>query len=1298
MKLRIGSYNVRGLCARTARTKLRGFISSFNPQLDILAVQEHKLRSTNINFFTTSIWPQAKVFLLPASDGVHAQRNPSVSGGKGGVILAVSPSIASLIVNSGLLPANGGLWLHLDTADGRKLGIAAIYAPNSAAERTTLWDALETALDTSRSWIVAGDFNMITNSLDQVGGTAKVVTGEENSSWTRFINAYDLIDTFTRRDGQLNYTIDRIYADATLLANRLSSEIIPGSELSDHLPIVTTFKLQHQQGHHKSDYRVSIAVLQDPTLKTNLTRLWGQWQNKHECMGSSPLITLKACLKRSVKYCQIWGKKTAIKRKEKQNRLTLKVHGLLLQLQSDPSNISSQLKLEEVQHDLSSWETEKARWIQHLLDRNWEEEGERSTKLFFNSIKSRKKQTTVHALQDDAGVLHTENDKILQLASEYFVNILQEPPVQTTQQLAAEDILSKVQAQVTMLERESLQRLFTGEELHNAAKLLGRSKCPGPDGIPLEFFLLFWETVSPLLLRATTHGLQNGTLLPFFNKGVITLLHKDGDNTLLKNKRPITLLNSVYKIWAKALQIRLSPVLQRLISWEQNAFLPGRHLHSTVFLCSEALFEAKLIQQDSVLLKIDFRKAFDTLRWDFLYEAMRKMNFGDTFIALVQTVNTGASTCLRINNSTSSTFQISRSVRQGCPLSPLLFTIAIQVLTDVVTDLLHTGHLRGIDLPAIGIQYCQGYFADDSHFLLAADQHVLLNAKQILHSFGLASGLEVQWSKSKARWISESNPKPTWVLQLDWIWAEQDETDKFLGFLFKDGLDEQAIHDMALEKINKKINAPFYRSTTIHGRVVLANYIIYGIIWFLLPLWSADKQKIRSIERAILTYVWGGNENTRVRHRIAEKILHQRKADGGLGLMSLQAQTQACVAKQVRWAFSPGSHPLKAWLLHKFNSIALQRWGASEHTWILSPAKGSWSPMSALSGSFARLKSAGIQELGDITTDGKAALPLTIAPPPGSPQPLLLSKAYERIVDSTPRHSSSFRCPSKFAATPANNPTWVRTPPTRLLLSWEDKASIIASLQWKDQSGFLSAPNANIRRIASTDTKLVLTRLRRWEVSHHFDSKDPHTWKKLWSRQRPIKYSVLQWLIYFHAVLTNTWRHPQTTRNQDETWCLCCSDRAAEDIEHLFWKCRSVKDTWRWAIDVLHTAFPETRRWTPTFRHALLGAEIPSYCKMASQWWEKWRLAIIWVLWTQRNEKVFRDTEPSSHKAKVTAWHRLVIQTRKEWERHCAHLAGSDLTLARRSQLDRKKGRKLALITLRFSIQGQRLFTTWRPS
>ncbi|KAL3681261.1 hypothetical protein R1sor_024217 [Riccia sorocarpa] len=246
MKLVICTYNVRGLCSRTARTKLRNVITDIKPALNILAIQEHKL------------W-------------------------------------------------EGGLWIHIDLPDGLKIGLAAVYASHTPAERANLWERMEFTLDGSRRWLLAGDFNMITSTHDQIGGTPRPISGEENTKWTSFIRFLDAKDTFRPKDGALTWDnrrhlllsqqqstptvtdggrilkrLDRIYADPVFLQHSYSSTITAGSELSDHLPVISTFHLRPATRSKRSSYRMNTAALRDPILKNQLSSLWGKWQKTNE--------------------------------------------------------------------------------------------------------------------------------------------------------------------------------------------------------------------------------------------------------------------------------------------------------------------------------------------------------------------------------------------------------------------------------------------------------------------------------------------------------------------------------------------------------------------------------------------------------------------------------------------------------------------------------------------------------------------------------------------------------------------------------------------------------------------------------------------------------------------------------------------------------------------------------------------------------------------------------------------------------------------------------------------------------
>lgn len=130
-------------------------------------------------------------------------------------------------------------------------------------------------------------------------------------------------------------------------------------------------------------------------------------------------------------------------------------------------------------------------------------------------------------------------------------------------------------------------------------------KCPGPDGVPVEFYQTLWPSVGPLLLKLLNKGLEKEEFSTEFTLGQIVLLPKKNDQRQLSNKRPITLLNVAYKIGAKAFQRRLTPILQRIISPQQFAYLSGRNIHHSLLMLGEMLKRAEESGDEFILLKLD---------------------------------------------------------------------------------------------------------------------------------------------------------------------------------------------------------------------------------------------------------------------------------------------------------------------------------------------------------------------------------------------------------------------------------------------------------------------------------------------------------------------------------------------------------------------------------------------------------------------------------------------------------------------------------------------------------------------
>jgi hypothetical protein len=206
--------------------------------------------------------------------------------------------------------------------------------------------------------------------------------------------------------------------------------------------------------------------------------------------------------------------------------------------------------------------------------------------------------------------------------------------------------------------------------------------------------------VSPTLLQAFSAMLRNGETSKLFNKGLIILIPKSGDQARIGNWRPITLLGNLYKILAKTLARRLQTFLLSMIRPSQTGFVEGRCILDNTFLAQEAQDWAEESNQDLVLLLLDFEKAFDRIKWNFLFEALTKLGFYSQWIRWVSLLYQSASSAIELNGVEGSTFPFGRSVRHGCPLSPYLFILATDVLGHMLDD--HCFEVKGLALPRGG--------------------------------------------------------------------------------------------------------------------------------------------------------------------------------------------------------------------------------------------------------------------------------------------------------------------------------------------------------------------------------------------------------------------------------------------------------------------------------------------------------------------------------------------------------------------------------------------------------------------
>ena len=219
---------------------------------------------------------------------------------------------------------------------------------------------------------------------------------------------------------------------------------------------------------------------------------------------------------------------------------------------------------------------------------------------------------------------------------------------------------------------------------------------PGSGGKTVEFYKMFWTSIRELVHESFTYAYEQGNLSIDQKRGVIKLLPKQGKIlTSLKNWRPISLLNTDYKILAHVLAQRLQKVLPTIISKDQNGYIQGRFIGCNIRTILDMIHVSQNETFSTLITFIDYEKAFDNIKWSFMHKCLKAFGFGPVIQNWIKILYTNVSSCVINNGFASAFFMLSKGIRQGCPLSALLFIITVEILA---IEIRNNNNIKGITI------------------------------------------------------------------------------------------------------------------------------------------------------------------------------------------------------------------------------------------------------------------------------------------------------------------------------------------------------------------------------------------------------------------------------------------------------------------------------------------------------------------------------------------------------------------------------------------------------------------------
>ena len=255
-----------------------------------------------------------------------------------------------------------------------------------------------------------------------------------------------------------------------------------------------------------------------------------------------------------------------------------------------------------------------------------------------------------------------------------------------TNATAQETLLNTICRHLPEEVRAGLEGPLTLEECYNAMSTMERRKSPWSDGLPVEFYLLFWEIIGSDLVDVLSNSYELSTLPMSMRQAMITLAYEKRDKTLLGNWRPISLLNVDYKIGSKSLTNQLQSGLEYVLHPDQTGNVPGHSVMDNLLLVRDSFEYIYQKQYPIAMICLDQEKAFDQLDWSFLDKVMERINLGNSFRNWVKLLYRDAN-CRILNNGYSTRqIHLTRGACQGCPLSPLLYCSVAETLANLIRE------------------------------------------------------------------------------------------------------------------------------------------------------------------------------------------------------------------------------------------------------------------------------------------------------------------------------------------------------------------------------------------------------------------------------------------------------------------------------------------------------------------------------------------------------------------------------------------------------------------------------------
>ncbi|GJS07102.1 RNA-directed DNA polymerase, eukaryota, partial [Tanacetum coccineum] len=530
----------------------------------------------------------------------------------------------------------------------------------------------------------------------------------------------------------------------------------------------------------------------------------------------------------------------------------------------------------------------------------WAVEGDENSKFFHGIINKRRSQLAIRGVFVD-GIWRSDPVRIKNAFFDHFEARFKKPADHRFKlNFQFHKILLKDQA-------DDLERGVSRDEIRRAVWNCGDNKSPGPDGFTFEFFKKYWDAVGSDFCEAIEHFFTSGGFSKGCNSSFVTLIPKIIDAKFVNDFRPISLIGCVYKVVTKVLANRLVSVIGDLVSDTQSAFVAGRQILDGPFILDEILKWCKRMKKQAMFFKVDFAKAYDSVRWDYLIDVLEAFGFGSVWCNWIRGILYSSKASILVNGSPTKEFSCYRGLKQGDPLAPYLFILVMESLHLSFSRVVEEDLFKGIQLPrSISISHL--FYADDAMFIGEWSDNNLKGITNILKCFFLASGLQINVHKCQLLGVGVPNN----VVQqaADSIGCSiLNNQFRYLGVMVGDNMSRLKAWDDIILKIKSRLSKWKVKTLSIGGRLTLLKSVLGASPIYAMSIFTVPRGVLKALESIRNRFFNGADQSDNKITWVAwDKVLASKKK-GGLGVSSFFALNRALLLKWV-WRFMSQDHSL----------------------------------------------------------------------------------------------------------------------------------------------------------------------------------------------------------------------------------------------------------------------------------------------------------------------------------------------------------------------------------------------------